>query len=490
MRVLLVYPRNPETFWSFKHSLPFVSRKCSFQPLGLLTIAAMMPRDWELRLVDLNVEDLLDDEIARADYVLITGMIVHKASIREVVSRCRQLGTPLIAGGPVFTTGAEEFREIEHFVLGEAEDVMPALIDDMERRSVRPVYEASERPDVRRSPVHRWDLVDMRNYVTMSVQFSRGCPFDCEFCDIIEMNGRVPRTKTPAQLIGELDDLRAHGWNGMVFIVDDNFIGNRKQAKALLRELIAWRERTHHGMGFLTEASVNLAEDPELCELMARAGFKMVFLGIETHSFAGLEECHKLQNTRRDLVESVQMIQSAGMEVMAGFIVGFDSDQKDIFHRQFEFIQRSGVVTAMVGLLTALPRTALYRRLHREGRIEAESTGNSVEAVLNFKTILDREFLVSGYRDLMNRLYAPGAYYRRIRTFLSNYRPSGPRLPVSIRDLKAFLRSLWVLGVVHRGRIAYWRCFLGTLLRRPDQVPVAIELAIVGHHFRRVARSL
>ena len=490
MRVLLVYPRNPETFWSFKHSLPFVSRKCSFQPLGLLTIAAMMPPAWELRLVDLNAEDLLDEDIVQADYVLISGMIVHKASIREVVARCRRLGTPLIAGGPVFTTDAESFPEIEHFVIGEAEDLMPTLVDDMEHGTVRPVYQAPDRPDIRRVPVPRWDLVDMRNYVTMSVQFSRGCPYDCEFCDIIEMNGRVPRTKTPEQLLRELDALRAHGWNEMVFLVDDNFIGNKKYAKALLRELIAWRERTKAETGFLTEASVNLAEDAELCELMAQAGFKKVFLGIETPSLEGLEECHKLQNTRRDLVESVQSIQRAGMEVMAGFIVGFDSDQKDIFRRQFEFIQRSGVVTAMVGLLTALPRTALYRRLLREGRIEAESTGNSVNAVLNFKTVLDREFLVDGYRELMNRLYAPRAYYRRIRTFLSNYRPRGPRLSVSVRDLKAFLRSIWILGVRYRGRAAYWRCFLGTLLRRPQQLPVAIELAIIGHHFRRVARSL
>ncbi len=490
MRVVLVYPRNPETFWSFKHSLPFVSKKCSFQPLGLLTIGAMMPRGWELRLVDMNVEDLRDEDIVRADYVMITGMIVHKASIREVVERCRCLGTPLIAGGPVFTTGVGSFPDIHHFVIGEAEDSMPSLIADMEHGTLQHIYQAPDRPDIRQVPVPRWDLIDMQNYVTMSVQFSRGCPYDCEFCDIIEMNGRVPRTKTPEQLIRELDALRALGWDEMVFIVDDNFIGNKKCAKALLRELITWRERTGAQMGFLTEASVNLAEDTELCELMAQAGFKKVFLGIETPSLAALEECHKSQNTRRDLVESVQIIQRAGMEVMAGFIVGFDSDQEDIFHRQFEFIQRSGVVTAMVGLLTALPQTALYRRLLREGRIEAESTGNSVEAVLNFKTRLDREYLVNGYREFMNRLYAPDAYYRRIRTFLANHRPRGPSLQVSVRDVKAFLRSIWMLGVRHQGRFSYWRCFLGTLLRRPRQLPVAIELAIVGHHFRSVARGL
>lgn len=490
MRVLLVYPRNPETFWSFEHSLPFVSRKCSIQPLGLLTIAAMMPRAWELRLVDLNVENLRDDDIGRADYVLITGMIVHKASIHEVVERCRRLRRPLIAGGPVFTTGIEDFPDVQHFVLGEAEEVMPALVADMERGAVQRLYQAADRPDIRQVPVPRWDLVDMRSYVTMSVQFSRGCPYDCEFCDIIEMSGRVPRTKTPEQLIGELDALRAHGWDGMVFVVDDNFIGNKKKAKAMLRELIAWRRRTRSRMGFLTEASVNLAEDPEMCELMAQAGFKKVFLGIETPSLEGLEECHKLQNTRRDLVESVQTIQRAGLEVMGGFIVGFDSDREDVFRRQFEFIQRSGVVTAMVGLLTALPRTALYRRLVREGRIQAESTGNNVEAVLNFETKLDREFLVNGYRELMNRLYEPKVYHRRIRTFLAHHRPQGPRLAISVRDVQAFLKSIWMLGLRHRGQLAYWRCLVGTLVRRPRQLPVAIELAIVGHHFRRVACGL
>jgi radical SAM superfamily enzyme YgiQ (UPF0313 family) len=324
----------------------------------------------------------------------------------------------------------------------------------------------------------------------MAVQFSRGCPFDCEFCDIPVMSGHLPRTKTPAQLITELEQLRLRGWKDMVFIVDDNFIGNKRQTKELLRALISWRAETRASMGFLTEASANLADDPELCDLMVRAGFKKVFVGIETPSAQSLEECRKLQNCHRDLVETIQILQRAGLEVMGGFIVGFDNDGLDIFKRQFEFIQRSGVVTAMVGLLNALPQTRLYQRLKREGRLEAKSTGNNTDATLNFQPKLKREFLESGYRDLMKNLYEPRAYYQRIRTFMKHHHPSGERLRLSWADFKAFLKSFWLLGIWYRGRVAYWRFFWSTLLRRPRQFREAIELAIIGYHFRRVAQRL
>src|SRR5436190_3863283 len=423
MKVLLVYPKNPDTFWSFKHVLRFVSKRSTFPPLGLLTIAAMLPGDWQLKLVDLNVERLKENDLRWADYVMISAMIVHRNSVNEVVARCNALKKPVIAGGPLFTTGHEEFPQVQHFVLGEAEEVMSQLADDMLAGRVRPIYRAVNRPDVTQVPIPRWDLVDLKQYVTMAVQFSRGCPFDCEFCDIIIMNGRVPRTKTPPQLIAELETLRLQGWKDMVFIVDDNFIGDKKRTKVLLKELIAWRERVHPSMGFFTEASVNLADDAELCELMVKAGFKKVFVGIETPVVESLQECHKLQNKGRDLVESIKILQQAGMEVMGGFIVGFDNDQQDIFRRQFEFIQRSGVVTAMVGLLQALPQTKLYQRLMREGRLESDATGNNTEAVLNFKTKLNREFLQSGYRELMNRLYEPKVYYQRVRTFPDHHPP-------------------------------------------------------------------
>jgi len=333
-------------------------------------------------------------------------------------------------------------------------------------------------------------LVDLKHYVTMAVQFSRGCPFDCEFCDIIIMNGRVPRTKTPAQLIVELEDLRRRGWKDMVFIVDDNFIGDKRRTKDLLHELIAWRKRLHPSMGFLAEASVNLADDAELCELMMQAGFKKVFVGIETPLPESLQECHKVQNKGRDLVDSIQILQRAGLEVMGGFIVGFDHDRQDIFRRQFDFIQASGVVTAMVGLLQALPQTRLYQRLKQEGRLETATTGNNTEGVLNFRTKLSREFLQTGYRDLMKRLYEPKAYYQRIRTFLEAHRPTGPSLRLSPADFRAFIKSFWMLGIWERGRHDYWRFFWGVLLRRPGQLRQAIELAVIGYHFRRVANRL
>lgn len=490
MNILLISPRTPDTFWSFKHAIRFVSRKASMPPLGLLTIAAMLPPEWNLKLVDLNVERLETADLHRADYVLLGAMIVHQDSVREIVARCQAANKPIIAGGPLFTTGHAAFPDIPHFVLGEAEDVMPQLVADLRNGQLRPVYQASHRPDITRMPPPRWDLINFRNYVTLSVQFSRGCPFDCEFCDIIVMNGRVPRTKRVEQMIAELESLRRRGWKNMVFIVDDNFIGNKSSTRALLHALIEWRRRTRTSIGFLTEASVNLADDPELCALMVEAGFKKVFVGIETPSLEALAECHKVQNRNRDLVASVKILQRAGLEVMGGFIVGFDSDSSDIFKRQFEFIQRSGVAQAMVGLLTALPQTRLWTRLKSEGRLETASTGNNTDAALNFKPRLNRDFLESGYRDLVKKLYEPQNYYRRIRVFLKSHRPAGPRRRITRADVIAFLKSAWSLGIWHRERLHYWRLFASTLLRRPRQIPCAIELAIMGYHFRRVAKRL
>ena len=289
MKILLVSPRTPDTFWSFKHAVRFVSRKASMAPLGLLTVAAMLPPEWELKLVDMNAERLKDEDLRWADYVLLGAMIVQKESVREIVARCAALKKTVIAGGPLFTTGHEAFPEIQHFVLGEAEEVMPQVVEDMRNGRLQPVYRATNRPDITRTPAPRWDLIKFRHYVTMSVQFSRGCPFDCEFCDIIVMNGRVPRTKTPDQLIAELDALCRRNWKDMVFIVDDNFIGNKRRTKTLLHALIEWRRRTRPRIGFLTEASMNLADDPELCALMVKAGFKKVFVGIETPSVEALD---------------------------------------------------------------------------------------------------------------------------------------------------------------------------------------------------------
>jgi len=490
MNILLVSPRTPDTFWSFSHVMRLVGRKSAFPPLGLLTVGAMLPRAWSLRLVDLNVRPLADADIRWADAVFLSAMIVHEPSAREVMARANALGKPVVAGGPLFTTGAERFPEAACCVVGEAEDIMPALVADLSAGRLRARYQAPERPDVTKTPLPRWDLINVHDYVTMSVQFSRGCPFDCEFCDITAVYGRVPRVKTPEQVIAELDAVLAAGWTGAIFIVDDNFIGNRARAKTLLRAMIAWRRERRAAMNFTTEASMNLVDDPELLDLMVRAGFKNVFIGIESPQEESLKECRKVQNTRRDLVAAVRQVHNSGIQVMAGFIVGFDSDREGIFEQQRRFIQEAGVVTAMVGLLTALPGTRLFTRLTAEGRMVGRSTGNNLDAVLNFVPTLDPAVLTEGYRRLVKDLYAPRAYYQRALSFLRDYRPAGPRSRPHMGDMLAFLRSLWVMGVAEPGRREFWKFLCRSWVSHRGAFAEAVELAIRGYHFRAVADRL
>jgi radical SAM superfamily enzyme YgiQ (UPF0313 family) len=491
MNVLLVSPQIPTTFWSAKYAVRLISRRAAFPPLGLLTVAAMLPRTWNLRLVDLEVSRLRDADILWADYVMIGAMIVHKSSVDLVLERCRRLGRTVIAGGPLFTTGYEEYAGKVHAVLGEAEEAIVDIVRDMESGELQPSYGAAAQfPDVTRTPIPRWDLVDLRHYATACVQFSRGCPYNCEFCDIIVMNGRTPRTKAPQQMILELEALVRAGWRGGVFVVDDNFIGNKKKVKEFLRALVAWRARSKPKIEFLTEASVNLADDDELLDLMVQAGFRRVFLGIETPVAASLNECQKFQNTRTSLATSVRKIQRSGLEVMGGFIIGFDNDPRDVFELQFDFIQKTGIAAAMVGLLTALPKTQLYHRLLGEGRLQAASSGNNTELSLNFIPKLDREFLIDGYRRLMHALYEPRTYYQRVLTFLAEYRPRGPRMRPSWRDVRTFVKSLWVLGVVRRGRRAFWAYLATVLLRHPHKLSRAMSLAIHGFHYRMVAKAI
>ncbi len=449
----------------------------------------MLPRDWELRLVDLNTTKLRDEDIAWADYVFISAMIVQMESARNVISRCRAQDKVIIAGGPLFTSSHEQFPEVQHFVLGEAEPIMASLVEDMQLGRLQRIYRSDERPDLASTPTPRWDLIQPQHYATMSLQFSRGCPFNCEFCDIIVMNGRVPRSKTPAQLIGELESLVDAGWTGSVFIVDDNFIGNKARAKALLRALIAWRKRSGLNIPFTTEASLNVADDDELLSLLVQAGFRKLFIGIESPVEKSLLECAKTQNTRRDLAAGVRKIQNAGLEVMGGFIVGFDSDSPDIFERQREFIQQTGIVTAMVGLLSALPGTRLWQRLQAEGRILREATGNNLDGVLNFIPRLDPDRLVEGYRKLLRHLYQPNVYYDRILRFLREYKSAG-RCPVQRGELMAVIKSLWIMGVAARGRRAFWMFLARVVTSHRRSFGEAMGLAILGHHFRMVAAQL
>ncbi|MBE7499266.1 MAG: DUF4070 domain-containing protein [Verrucomicrobiales bacterium] len=490
MKVLLLSPEFPDTFWSFKHALKFIHKRASFPPLGLLTVAAMLPADWSLRLVDLNVRALHARDLAWADLVFIGGMIAQRDSARALIERCRAAGKILVAGGPLFTLEQEQFPAVDHFVLNEAEATLPEFLRDLERGTARRVYTSTELPDLRQTPVPRWELVEMRRYSTMSLQFSRGCPFDCEFCNITSLFGHRPRTKTAAQVIAELDVLWRRGWRGAVFFVDDNLIGNRRALKQeLLPALIAW-QADHRRLPFFTEASINLADDDELLRLMVQAGFNQVFVGIETPEEAGLAECNKRQNRGRDLVADVKRIQRAGLEVQGGFIVGFDSDTPSVFERQMEFIQQSGIVTAMVGLLQAIPGTKLYQRLSGQGRLLGQSTGDNVDGTTNFIPRMNRETLHQGYARLMGDLYSPGPFYQRVRTFLREYRPAALSRRVDWRSLMAFGLASLRLGLIGRERFHYWALLLWTCLRRPHALPLAVTFTIYGHHFRRVCRAL
>jgi radical SAM superfamily enzyme YgiQ (UPF0313 family) len=489
MKILFVYPKVAETFWSFKHALRVISRKAAFPPLGALTVAAMLPRRWEKRLVDLNVRDVSDTEILWADYVFVSAMIAQRESTRSLVDRCRGLGAKTVGGGPLFHSFSEDFQDVDHLVMDEAEAVMPSFVSDLEAGTLRPSYQSADRPALDGTPLPLWDLINLKDYATMSIQYSRGCPFNCEFCDIIVMNGRVQRTKTEEQMLAELDALYERGWRGPVFIVDDNFIGMKKRVKSLLRAIIGWQNARRRPVTFFTEASVDLAEDSELVDLMTEAGFNRVFIGLETPSTESLKECGKSQNLRRGLSESVGMIQNRGLAVMGGFIIGFDNDPPDIFQRQVSFIQNNGIVPAMIGLLTAMPGTRLYKRLEREGRLLFKSSGNNtdVEGSLNFIPVMDRKTILDGYKWVMNTIYSPEMYYRRILAFLRQYRPRAGN-PLADRDFSTFLRSLWYLGVMDQrsSRGYYWKLLREGLSKYHQSFVDAVTMAIYGYHFRRM----
>ena len=494
MKILMVYPQYPDTFWSFRHALKFVSKKASFPPLGLLTVASMLPADWEIKLVDMNCSSLTDEDIKWADYLFLSAMTVQRDSVMEVITRSQRLNTKVVAGGPLFTTGHDDFEGIDHFVLGEAEVSLPPFLTDLCNGCAKAVYTADEFPDIARTPVPQWSLIDMKNYSSMNLQYSRGCPFDCEFCDIIVLNGHRPRTKSKEQVLSELDAIYEHGWRDGVFIVDDNFIGNRKKLKAeILPALIGWMRQRKYPFVLSTEVSINLADDKELLRLMAEAGFNRVFVGIETPNEKSLVECNKGQNINRDLMASVKEIHSYGMEVQGGFIVGFDNDPVSIFKNQINFIQKSGIVTAMVGLLNAPRGTKLYQRLKSENRLLKGFTGDNTDCSMNFIPRMNYETLLNGYQQILTTIYAPRQYYDRVRAFLADYRPYKPKgkgiSKLHSYHIKAFLKSLWLMGVKERGRRAYWRFLALSLFKHPRTFPLSIYMAIYGYHFRKVAEK-
>jgi len=490
MNVLLIYPEFPDTFWSFKHALKFIRKKASSPPLGLLTIAAMLPPEWEKRLVDVNVRRLTNEDLAWADYAFVSAMTVQRESAYAIIARCKEAGIKVVAGGPLFTIEHEQFEGVDHFVLNEAELTLPAFLQDLEQGHAQCVYATSEFPDIEKTPIPDWGLADLDCYATMSIQFSRGCPYNCEFCNVTALFGHRPRTKNAQQVIAELDGLYDLGWRGGVFFVDDNLIGNKRRLKSeLLPALIEWR-KGKAGFQFSTEVSINIADDEQLVQMMVAAGFDTVFIGIETPEEDSLAECNKKQNLNRNLVEDVKRLQRAGLQVQAGFIIGFDSDSPSTFQKLVDFIQSSGIVTAMVGLLQAPPGTRLYEKLQQAGRLLERMSGDNVDGTTNIIPVMNLDMLRNGYKSLMQHLYSPEVYYQRVKTFLREYQP--PKLKVSLdfahlsEYLLAFLRSIYRLGIVGKERVQYWKLFFWTLFRRPRAFPLAITFAIYGYHFRRI----
>lgn len=490
MRVLLVSPEFPNTYWSFRHALPFEGKNCAFPPLGLLTVSGLLPSSWERRLVDLNVRHLSDDDIEWADMVFVTGMLAQKKSLHEVVKRAKKQKKTVVLGGPYVTSTIEELPDADHLFLGEAETTLPQFVIDLERGEAKRTYKAAERPPLSITPPPDFGLIDLKSYSAMSVQYSRGCPFSCEFCDIIEIYGRIPRTKSNQQMLAEFDALLRLGWRGALFIVDDNFIGNKKNVRRLLPDLAQWQKKHGYPFSLLTEASVNLAEDDALLAQMRDAGFRRVFLGIETPVEESLKEAQKSQN-RGNLLESVSKIQSYGLEVMGGFIVGFDNDPEDIFDRQIDFIRDSAIPLAMVGLLNALPDTQLWKRLEREGRLIGEASGNNTVCTVNFVPKMDLQRLVEGYQSIMRTIYKPREYYERALNSLkrTSHTIPEPTNYSGIYAVKAFTRIALRLGVIDSERKEFWRFFLKALKRHRSRVAESLRLAAMGYHFRKLNES-
>lgn len=490
IKVLMVWPRFPSSFWSFQGMTnSLISEKAFQPPLGLITVAALCPKEWKIRLIDRAFEDLLDADILWADLVMVSAMQVQRDDVREILGRARALGRRTMIGGPYASSEPEMLLSLaDHVVVGEPDEVFQQIATDLETGTPRRFYTIHEKPDIHRTPVPRFDLLKIERYASMSVQFSRGCPFQCEFCDIITLYGRKPRTKSSSQVMAELDALFDLGWRKPIFMVDDNFIGNHKLALELAQELEQWQKAHDYPFVFYTEASIDLAQRPALIEAMVKANFFSVFVGIESPSKDSLREARKFQNLRQDALDCIRFIQERGLWVMGGFIIGFDSDTEDIFERQVEFIERAAIPWAMVGFLQAPPTTPLYDRMVKEGRlVEHSVTSNFLPP--NFRTVLPLPVLLEGMRGTLLSIYSPPSFYDRAFRSLLHWKicryQRSPRYSVSYR-LGVVLRSVWYQGIRSSYRKAYWKFLLQLLFRSsfcPQKLWLGFTILLSGQHF-------
>ena len=489
MNILMVYPSYPDTYWSFKHALRFISKKAAVPPLGLITVSAMLPGAWSKKLVDLNTTRLRKEDILWADYVFLSAMYIQKTSVDYVIAECRKHGVKIIAGGPLFTQEFNNYPEIDHFILNEAEVTLPQFLKDIDN-GITPerIYETGEFADMKSSPVPDFHLLSTKDYAFMGIQVTRGCPFNCDFCEVTSLLGHKVRMKTTQQILDELDALYNLNWRGPVSIVDDNFIGRKKDVKEdLLQAMKKWMQEHKYPFTFNIQTSLNLAEEDELLDLLMEAGFNSTFIGIETPDETALHECHKVQNENKDMLQCIKKIQQAGMQVSGGFIVGFDSDTSTIFQRQINFIQQSGIVSAMVGLLNAPKNTKLYQRLEAEDRLTTDPTGNNTDCSMNFIPKMNQNDLLEGYQKIIKNIYSVKPYYKRIRQFLMNYRRKHKRHNnIKFSHINAFLKAMLIIGIINKGRTEYWKFFIWTLFKRPKLFMDAMTYAVYGYHFRTV----
>ena len=491
MNILLVYPEYPDTFWSYKHALKFIAKKAAFPPLGLLTIAQLLPDTWTRKLIDLNIEKLKEKDIIWADYIYISAMGSQIKSTHETVARCKSFGKTIVAGGPLFTEDYEKFETVDFLVLNEAEITLPQFIYDLENNTTKRIYQTNDFADITKSPTPDYSLINLKNYSSKSIQYSRGCPFNCEFCDITALLGHKSRIKSTQQVINELQNIYDLGGRGNIFFVDDNFIGNKRILKTeLLPAIINWMQKHRNPFTFSTEASINMADDPALMKLLTQAGFATVFVGIETPQATSLDECNKIQNIDRDLIDSIKKIHQAGIEVQGGFIVGFDSDLPNIFSRQIEFIQKSGIISAMVGLLNAPTKSNLYKRLKTEGRILSKMSGDNTDASTNIIPKMHITDLVSGYKEVLAGIYDGKPFYERIHHFLKDFQPQVKnKSKMSFNKFMALIKSIFIIGIFGNNQKYYWRLFFWSLLKNPKVFPMAITYTIYGYHYQKIFKK-
>ena len=497
VRALMIWPRLPPSFWGFGGMLKLIPEKSIMPPLGLITIAALCPPSWKIRLIDRAFDRLSDEDLIWADLVMISAMHAQRADTHEILQRTRSLGRRTIIGGPYASSQPQALlRLADHVVVGEPDEVFAEIVRDLENGTARRRYDIPEKPDLTNSPLPRFDLLKLSRYTSMPVQFSRGCPFQCEFCDIITIYGRKPRTKTPDQVMRELDTLKALGWRKQVFIVDDNFIGNRRRALELALALAGWQDRNRHPFTFYTEASIDLAHEPELIDAMVNANFIHVFIGIESPSAEALRETRKFQNLRADPLECIRFIEHRGLWVTGGFIVGFDSDDAGIFDRQIEFIERSGIAWAMAGVLQAPPTTPLFDRMRAEGRLIETSLATSNFSPPNFLTKLPLNTLLRGLARMLLTIYDPEVFYERALRSLYYWRPQPrqhkPPVPF-LYQTAIVLKSMWLQGICSSYRATYWRYFFRLLSRwgsDPRKVWLGFIVLMSGHHFIQYAAEV